>query len=268
MKRPAFYFLIAFLSLSLLSCQTGNDAGEAEESSAIQSVLSPDAAMPAPSDRKLIREAHLRFQVKDLSESSTRVEAVAKKYKASIIRSQSNNGEESIEANYTIKVLPENLDELLAGIQAESIFLDNKTVTADDVTLHYTDVEARVKAKQAARARYLELLQQAKKVEDVLAIEVELNKVQEDLESVQAQLIALQQQTSFSTIHLAMYQVVPASYTDRTSFTTRVTSAVSGGWQLFKDLLVGVVYIWPLIIVIIGALFLIRWYKRRPGTIV
>ncbi len=258
------YFLFALLLLGSVSCQSGMDAEEMETSTVNLGVT------PSPnlSDRKIIREATIRFQVKDLNESSAKIEGLLEKYGATITNSQNYNQEESIEASYTIKIAPEKLDGLLKAIQAESIFLDNKTVTADDVTLQYVDVEARIKAKQAVQQEYLELLTKTSKVSEILAIEAELQKVQEELESVQAQMKALQQQTTFSTINLAMYQLVPASYSDRTNFSTRVTSALNGGWHLFKDLLVGVVYLWPILIITIVALFLIRWYKNRQRSIV
>ncbi|MBC5994352.1 DUF4349 domain-containing protein [Pontibacter cellulosilyticus] len=263
--RFTSYFILGLLLLIVTACESGMDTEEMEASMAEKQALitTPADATPLLSDRKIIRQANLRLQVQDLDESSNRIEALVKKYNATITNSRSYNGNESIESTFTIKVVPENLFALVKDIQAESIFLDDKAITADDVTMQYVDVEARIKAKQTAQQRYLELMKQATKVEDVLAIEVELRKVQEELEAVQAQLKALQQQTSFSTINLTMYQLVPASYTDRTSFSTRAVSAFSSGWHLFKGLIVGVLYLWPILIV--AALFILglRWQKRK-----
>lgn len=267
--RNLQFTIVALLLLASFGCQKNMDAEQMDASERAEySLVSPNSETSTIADRKIIRQALLHFQVENLEASSNRIEALIAKHSGTITNNQSYSQEERIESNYTIKVLPAKLDQLVKDIQSESIFLDNKSVTADDVTMQYVDVEARVKAKQAARDRYLELLQQAKKVEDVLAIEVELNKVQEELESVQAQLKALQQQTSFSTINLTMYQIVPASYTDRTSFVTRITSAIGGGWQLFKTLLVGAVYLWPLLVLTIAILTLLRWYKNRQRSVV
>lgn len=267
--RFTLHFIAGLLLLGVSGCQNGIESEEADTSLGREQLMVTPASTPAPllSDRKIIREAHVRFQVENLQESSNRIEALVKKYNATITNSRSYNGDNSIEASYTIKVIPEKLLDLVKTIQDESIFLDDKTITAEDVTRQYVDVEARVKAKQTAQQRYLELMKQATKVEDVLAIEQELQKVQEELESVQAQLKALQQQTSYSTINLTMYQLVPASYTDRTSFTSRLTSAFSGGWQLFKDLVVGMLYLWPLLILVSLAVLAIRWRKKKDRSI-
>lgn len=262
--RLCLYFFVALLLFVSISCQSGMDAEEAESSVASLDLAPP----PSPSNRKIIREATIRFQVKDLTASSNKVEALAVKYGANITNSQNYNQEESIEASYTIKVAPEKLNALLTAIQAESIFLDNKTVSAEDVTLQYVDVEARIKTKQAVKQKYLELLTKTTKVQEILAIEVELQKVQEELESVQAQMKALQQQTNYSSINLTMYQLVPASYSDRTSFSTRIISALSGGWHLFKNLLIGLIYVWPVIILVVVAILGLRWYKNRRSAIV
>lgn len=262
--RLYLYFFVALLLLASVSCNSKMDADVAESSVASLDLAAP----PSLSDRKIKQEATIRFQVKDLDASSTKVEALAAKYGATITNIQSYNQEEIIETNYTIKVAPEKLTALLAAIQSESIFLDNKTVSAEDVTLQYVDVEARIKTKQAVKQKYLELLTKTTKVQEILAIEVELQKVQEELESVKAQMKVLQQQTNYSSINLTMYQLVPASYSDRTSFSTRSISALSGGWHLFKNLLIGLIYVWPVIILVVLAILAFRWYKTRRRTTV
>ncbi|NDK55949.1 DUF4349 domain-containing protein [Pontibacter fetidus] len=262
--RSYLYFVFALLLLGTMSCNSGTETEQV--SPAVASLdLAPPQSLP---DRKLKKEATIRFQVQDLRESSTKIEALAATYGATITNSQTYSQEELIESNFTIKVTPEKLNTLLTAIQGESIYLDNKSISAEDVTLQYVDVEARIKAKQAVKQKYLELLNKTTNVQEILAIEVELQKVQEELEVVQAQMKALQQQVNYSTINLTMYQLVPASYSDRTSFSTRTISALSGGWRLFKDLLIGLVYIWPLLIVAVAAIVGVRWYKgKRRVTI-
>ena len=262
--RPYLYIFVALMLLGSMSCDSRMGTEEAGSSMASLE-LPPPANLP---NQKIKKEATIRFQVKDLAKSSTKIETFAATYGATITNNQTYSQKELIETNYTIKVAPEKLNPLLAAIQGESIFLDNKSVSAEDVTLQYVDVEARIKAKQAVRQKYLELLTKTSKVSEILAIEAELQKVQEELESVQAQMKALQQQVNYSTINLTMYQLVPASYSDRTSFTTRVTSALSGGWHLFKDLLIGLVYIWPILLVAVAATVGLRWYKSRKRSIV
>lgn len=257
------HILIAILFF-FTACGSEMDNGGMEasvESEEQANVVTPVSAPVA--ERKIVREANLRFQVDDLDKSESRIEALADKYNAIITDTRSYNASKSIEASYTIKVAPEKLFDLIRAIQSESIYLDNKSVSSQDVTRQYIDIEARIKAKQAARQRYLELIRQATKVEDILAVEVELRKVQEELEAIQAQLKALQQQVSYSTIHLTMYQIVPASYTDRTNFVTRITTALGSGWYMFKDLIVGTISLWPLVILAVLVALALRWQKRR-----
>lgn len=264
--RHTLYFLLSVLSLvALLSCESGMDAEEMEASVAKENAMPAAPTAAKAPERKIVRQANLRFQVKNLTNSSDNVEAVLAKYNATLANSKSYTAKESIEAVYTIKVAPENFFALVKAIQNESTFLDEKTITADDVTLQYVDTEARIRAKQAVQARYLQLLSKASKIDDILTIETELQKVQEELESVQAQLKALQRQTAYSTIRLTMYQFVPATYTDRTTFGTQAMAAFTGGWQLFKDLVIGVLYLWPLLLISILFILGWRWQKRRQS---
>lgn len=271
--RQTIYLFLALLPMASFSgCQSEQYEPDTATLVTTTELAKPEttieATPAAPPQRKLIKVANLRFQVKDVSTSEARVEQLIETYNAAIVSSHTSNAEESIETTYTIRVEPGKFPELVKALQQESIFLDDKTITSDDVTRQYVDVEARIKTMQAVEQRYLQLLHRADKIPDILAIEGQLKKLREELESMQAQFKALKQQISYSTIHLNMYQFVPASYTDRTNFGTRSITALSGGWQFFKDLLIGLLYLWPLWVFLPLGLLAFRWLRRQYKSII
>lgn len=67
-----------------------------------------------------------------------------------------------------------------------------RSVSSSDVTEEYYDVDARLKNLAVLRDRLKELLGRAVDVKDVLAIETEMNRVQGELDSLQARMKALQ----------------------------------------------------------------------------
>lgn len=273
MKRNLLSLLLFFLLTGLCSCST--PASEEAMPDSIAAVHDDQAeaqepstnVLPAATSAKIIKVANVRFQVKDLQASTYRLEQQLRHYNAFIFSSQNMNSEELHEMNYTIKVEPSQLDGLLAALQKESIQLDNLHVSSQDVTLEYVDVQARIKAKQAVEQRYLDLLQQASKIADVLAIEQELKKVQEEKEVMQARLKSLQHQTTYSTIHLSLYQVLPASFTDQPGFFTDALSALANGWQLCRGFILGMLYLWPLWLIGSGIYLLYRRFSSPKNTL-
>ena len=79
-------------------------------------------------------------------------------------------------------------------------------MTGQDVTEQYVDLESRVKSKRAVEERLLEFMSNAKKTEDLLKISSDLAKIQEEIELIVGKMNYLENQTSYSTIEIAMYE--------------------------------------------------------------
>ena len=114
------------------------------------------------------------------------------------------------------------------------------------------------------RIKYLEFLKQSKNMEEVLQVQTEVNNIQEEIESAAGRVEFLSHQSSYSTINLTFFQPLEGyKPTDITpSFLTRVSNAFKIGTSWLADLFVGLIAIWPSLIIIIGIYF--GWKKLRP----
>jgi len=71
----------------------------------------------------------------------------------------------------------------------------------------------------------------------------------------------LTNKVSFSTIQVDLYETVdyketPESYT-RTFF-SKMKEGFSFGWQLIESIVLGIIYIWPLILIGLGLIFIVK----------
>lgn len=90
-----------------------------------------------------------------------------------------------------------------------------RSISSTDVTEEYYDVDARLKNLVVLRDRLKELLGKAVDVKDVLAIETEMNRVQGELDSLQARMKALQGMVDLAriTVNLERKQILgPLGY--------------------------------------------------------
>ncbi|MBN2581913.1 MAG: DUF4349 domain-containing protein [Planctomycetes bacterium] len=76
----------------------------------------------------------------------------------------------------------------------------SRTIEARDVTEACTDLELRLKAKQAVLDRYRQLLSRAEKVEDILKIETEIARLTLEIEQLENALQRLETHVAFSRI--------------------------------------------------------------------
>ena len=77
-----------------------------------------------------------------------------------------------------------------------------ESLTGSDVTEEYYDLEARLNNKKRQEERYLEILQAAKTVDEVLKVERELERIRGDIESMEGRFRYLQDQTELATLNL------------------------------------------------------------------
>jgi hypothetical protein len=126
--------------------------------------------------------------------------------------------------------------------------------------MQYIDVTARLETKKQLEIQYQSILTQAKTVEEIMSVERELSLVRADLESMQGQLRYLNNQIDFSTLTVNYYT---ESNSQGPGFGNKFSEAIDGGWELLKSFLVGIVYLWPFILLLIIMLFFFRYISRR-----
>ena len=105
-------------------------------------------------------------------------------------------------------------DDAVNSISSNVKELNEKKITSEDVTTEVIDTRSRLEAKKQVRLRYLDLLKQAKNMEEILSVQSEINDIQEQIESAAGRIEYLQHSSSFSTIHLTFYQVLNGAAID------------------------------------------------------
>ena len=230
--------------------QIGNDTKEVNTSSKIRN------------EAKVIRQASVRFQVKDYQKSTDTIQSLLQHYGAFLASSNDTRQDEKLETIMIIQVPSQNLDNLLKKLVNQSVYLDYKNISSEDVSGEFIDISARLKAKQAVEQRFLVLLKDAKNLNDIFAIEKQLLSIREEIESTQARINYLQEHVAYSTITLEIYENSAGS-TSGNTFGIRVVNAFAFGWNLFISLFIGVLYIWPVLIVIPVAVYLTRKFVQK-----
>jgi len=173
---------------------------------------SADQASNAQTDinRLVIKNAELAIVVSDPKADMERITKLADEMGGYVVSSnlfQSYYGPNSIEvpeATITIRVPSEKLDEALARIKEDAVDIDSENVSGQDVTSEYVDLQSRLTAKQAAEKKLLEILDEAKETEDVLAVYTELQMIQTEIESLKGQIQYYEQSAALSSISIRL----------------------------------------------------------------
>jgi hypothetical protein len=215
-------------------------------------------------DKKIIKNATLKLEVKDFKTYNSNVHKTVKQFGGYIAQEEQNLTDEKSETVISIKVPVDQFETMMNQLPGGDVKVLERKITTEDVTGEVVDTKSRLEAKKQMRIKYLEFLKQSKNMEEVLQVQTEVNNIQEEIESAAGRVGYLSHQSSYSTINLTFFQPLEGyKPTDITpSFLTRVSNAFKIGVSWMADLFIGLIAIWPLLLIVIGIYF--GWKKLRP----
>lgn len=169
-----------------------------------------DTPQVQDTQRKLIKNVNLDVETETFEELLQTLQEKTNRLGGYIESSNTYNGSyygrSSKNADFTIRIPAKSLDEFLSSV-AEASNIVSKSETVTDVTLQYVDMESHKKTLQAEQSRLLELMGQVETIEDIITLENRLSEVRYQIESMEAQLRAMDNQVSYSTVYLTVSEV-------------------------------------------------------------
>jgi hypothetical protein len=111
-------------------------------------------------------------------------------------------------AHLKIRVPASQHDTLLGRLRGLGERTVSETTTSADVSEEYTDLQSRLRNLQRGEAQYLELLGQARTIDEILTVSARIDGVRAETERLQGRLMLLDNLTELATINLTL--VVPA----------------------------------------------------------
>ena len=213
-------------------------------------------------EQKIIKTARLVFETQDVENTHQKILQLASQFKGLVQNDNSGKDYNRIYKNVTVRIPTENFQQFIDGISEGVAYFDHRDISRQDVSEEFVDLEARLKAKRTLEERYLELLKKANKVEEMLQIERELSNIREEIEAKQGRLQYLQNQVSMSTVHIEFYKTTAETGITQ-SYGQKMKNALQGGWNGISVFFLGILYLWPLFLVALIIVFVLRIFLKR-----
>ena len=138
-------------------------------------------------------------------------------------------------ASMTIRVPQDQFFTALERISALGE-VQSQSVSSQDVTEQFIDLDARLKSSIREEQSLLSLLEKAEKVSEILTIERELSRVRSDIERLQGQLNFLERRVALATITVSLFEPRVDSGTPPSASLTVEVSDVTGSVEDVKAL--------------------------------
>lgn len=215
-------------------------------------------------DRKVTKNGELKLLVKDAEETAEKINQTTMTLGGFIQNQNIRELKEGTKSgNITVKVPADKFDEAINNFKNLGIKVENITINAKDVTDQYIDLEAQLKNLKAEEERYLEVLNRAYSVEDILKVSQYLSRVRGQIERLQGQLIYLDRQIDMSTITVFLtaeseVEVFGLRWRPLYEIKKSLQNLLTG-LQTYVNVVIAFVFFLPVLLIWILSLSLILW---------
>ena len=189
--------------------------------------LSGTVSEDAPVTRKLLRNVNLSLQTTEydavVENIYQRVAETNGYIEHSDARDKGINGKANRSMNMTVRIPNDRLDAFLETALTGAKVL-NRSENTEDITLRYTDLEARVSTLEVERDRLMELLAEAENIDSIIALENRLSDIRYELESIKSSLRVYDNQVAYSTVWIDLTEVQILQEAREATFYERVSA--------------------------------------------
>ena len=141
-------------------------------------------------------------------------------------------------------------DDLVYTLEKDIGKLLSKNINAKDVTEEYVDLNIRLEDNLSYLKQYKSILSKAKTIKEILEVQEKIRQIEEEIESKKGRLKYLDDKVSFSTLNLVISELIPFKLSKKRSFGSRVAGAFSNRVSAFLSFIIGLINIWPFLILL------------------
>jgi len=179
----------------------------ADEERSAKSAAAPGqpagSAINLPQERMVIKSATLAVRVTNVSSAFARAVQLAEA-SGGYVQTSTESQEGGERADVTIRVPPHGFLPLISSLEALGV-PSMKTISGEDVTQEYYDLGAELENQTEVRGRLFQLLKQAVKVTDAIAVEEQLERIGANVNRIKGRMKYLETMTGMSTINVSLY---------------------------------------------------------------
>ncbi|MFD1628701.1 DUF4349 domain-containing protein [Pseudopedobacter beijingensis] len=260
--------LSALFIFLLYSCSTPSATSSSEDRMVESEALLATPPTPTESNTQTVDSALKMIKTADISfESDNSLSAVQKvnellKNLGGYTEQEDNSSSGSYQYT-TLKcrvpaVKFEAFIDQLEGVPGK---MTGKSIQRKDVTREYVETETSINAQKALLNRYVQLLAKATKMSDMLEIENKLSELKTTIDISENSFNTLKKQIRYSEVQIHITSA--NSEIVKPSFGKDLKNAFANGISIFKNLVLGLITLWPLWILAIIAIVFFRNYRQK-----
>ena len=284
MKNQIVVILAAIVLLAACKCKSNAGYDFVNNSASADSIIRDTASIHQP---KLVKKATIKLKVKSVSATSKNILKLTDDYHGMLLHNEMESATErssdvrissdsvvrivslNTNARLTIKIPVNKLEEFLEKVETMGIYVNNRSIDIEDKSMEYTSSKLKLKNR-------LELVHQQKNGKITIKDPNNVLMLKDDMVDEQIASQDIDEKIKNATINLDLYQsntitketIVndePQSY--NIPFLNRAQMAFANGWQLFSDIVIGLLNLWMIILLAILTYFVYNYFRKNKSKL-
>jgi hypothetical protein len=253
----------------------GDGVAYSEDVKAAQGLETGSTQSNIPQERLIIRTAELSIVVSDTEEVMKTIARMVEENGGWVVSSNAYQySDTAVSGDITVRVPADGFTSALEAMRGLALEVQNESTSGQDVTEEYVDLSSRLENLESTAARVRTFLDETKNVEEALAVNQELSRLEEEIEVIKGRMQYLSQSAAFSTIsvHLtpdeAARPIELAGWKPEGIVKDAFEALLSFLQFLVSALIWMVIFLLPVLIVLgIPVWLVIRWVWKRRRTV-
>ncbi|HDH07430.1 MAG TPA: DUF4349 domain-containing protein [Candidatus Moranbacteria bacterium] len=166
-----------------------------------------------------------------------------------------------------VKVPTANFEKTFNEIKEIASLVVRESTSGKDVTDQYTDLQSRLKNKQAEEQSIAKILEQSGKISDVLAVTKELARVRGEIEMLQGRIRLMDSQIDMATINVSLSEDPDITVVDSWRPLQVIKDALNDlikSVQQFIDFMIAlVIRTIPILLIYLVVIMVVYWAGKK-----
>lgn len=231
------------------------------------------AQMPIPSDRKIIWNGTLIFEVSNTDSATQNINSIVADRGGFISNMNLQTNDYRISNIIQVRIASDQFHDLIEELKGESVKIDKVDIKSRDVTEEFIDIQNRLKTKKQARERYIDILRnKTGDIKDVIEAEEAIRRITEEIEAKEGRLRYLKDRVDLCTLTISIYEVLEQldqPKADKPGYGDRFMASFNNGWKFIVGFSLLLTTIWPLFALVLGfAIWKRKWvfarFRKKP----
>ncbi len=273
------------MSVSQMASAPMADMAETMEESAAGLAFRDDAefgedfelAQEGAQPRLIIRTADMSIIVTDTEQAMTGIAQMAEDNDGWVVSSNVFQYDETAKTgNMTVRIPAAGFQSFIDAVQLMSVEVTRISTSGQDVTEEYIDLSARLENLEATADRVRAFLDETKNVEEALAVNQELSRLEGEIEVLKGRIKYLEQSSAFSTVTVdltpdILSQPIEVGGWQPQGVAKSALESLIAAMQTLIDIVIWLlIFLLPVLLIIALPIWLLvvlvrRWRRRRKS---